>query len=144
MGYGNMEIVIIKIASVWKCGTLEPESKTKAQCGALLLWNFSTFNQLFKGSTKNILNSTPTLLWVGIDFLVVVCPHTEQIVGNYLSRQMIFRYIMFPCSSLRDDCGFHWNPVSLMKSTVFDSEICRFQWNRWIYWGFYETSIHVV
>ena len=46
---------------------------------------------------------------------------------------MVFRYSMFPCSSLRDNYRFHWNTWILMKSLEFDLEICRFQsWNLWI------------
>ena len=51
-------------------------------------------------------------------------------IRGYLSRQVVFNYLMFTCSSLRGDCGFHWNLQILMKSMDFDSEIHAFRfWN---------------
>ena len=47
----------------------------------------------------------------------------QQISG--VTFLVVFRYLMFPCSSLRDDCGFHWDPEILMKF-VDSYEICRF------------------
>ena len=52
---------------------------------------------------------------------------------------------MFPCWGLRDDCGFHWNPWILMKSTDSNTIHRIWLWNPLIqilisnYWirGFY-------
>ena len=46
-----------------------------------------------------------------------------------LSLQVVSRYSMFPCSHLRDDCGFHWNPKQNPWILIKSANLLWISWN---------------